>query len=242
MSTHPVRRTCGQPHHCDAATRDAVMARSPLTRDLTPEQRQELDTHLTALAWAEGDPLMIAGDTPGGVHLIMSGRVRVTHDTAEGHGITVDIAAPGDVLGPLSTTASPTEESAWAMETTCALFLPAESLAAVVGKFPALALALLHLQQARLTQGRTREIARATRTVEQRVADVLLDLAEKLGQRRSDGSILLQVRLRRDDIAGLASTTVESASRAMARMKRAGLIDSGREWVPLLDAPSLTQL
>lgn len=242
MSTHPVRPACVQPHHCDAPTRDAVMARSPLTRDLTPEQRQELDTHLTPLAWEEGAPLMIAGDTPGGVHLIMSGRVRVTHDTAEGHRITVDIAAPGDVLGPLSTSVHPAEDSVWAMETTCTLFLPTESLAAVVGKFPALALALLHLQQERLALGRAREIARATRTVEQRVAGVLLDLADKFGQRRADGSVLLQVRLRRDDIAGLASTTVESASRAMARMKREGLIDSGREWVSLLDVTSLASL
>ena len=133
-------------------------------------------------------------------------------------------------------------DSAWAMETTCALFLRAESLAAVVEKFPALALALLRLQQDRLAHARDREIARATRTVEQRVAGVLLALAEKLGQTRADGSVLLQVRLRRDDIAGLASTTVESASRAMARMKREGLIDSGREWVSLIDVPALTDL
>lgn len=242
MSTNPVRQACGHPHHCDADTRAAVMTRSPLTRDLTVAQRAELDTHLTALAWAEGDPLLLAGDTPGGVYLVMSGRVRVTRDTIDGQEITVDIAAPGDVIGPLGTTPEVAADSAWAMETTCALFLRAESLAAVVEKFPALALALLRLQQDRLAHARDREIARATRTVEQRVAGVLLALAEKLGQTRADGSVLLQVRLRRDDIAGLASTTVESASRAMARMKREGLIDSGREWVSLIDVPALTDL
>lgn len=136
----------------------------------------------------------------------------------------------------------PTPDSAWAMETTCALFLRTESLAEVVETFPALALALLRLQQERLTRAREREVARTTRTVEQRVAGVLLSLADSLGQERSDGSVLLQVRLRRDDIAGLASTTVESTSRAMSRMKRKGLIDSGREWVALLDVPALAAL
>lgn len=219
-----------------------VMARSPLTRALTREQREELDGHLQALSWAAGDPLMVAGDTPGGVYLVMSGRVRITRDTVDGDEITVDLAAPGDVVGPLDTTVVPTPDSAWAMETTCALFLRTESLAEIVETFPALALALLRLQQERLTRAREREVARTTRTVEQRVAGVLLSLADSLGQERSDGSVLLQVRLRRDDIAGLASTTVESTSRAMSRMKRKGLIDSGREWVALLDVPALAAL
>lgn len=240
MSGNPVRQACSHPHHCSTDTRLRVLARSPLTRDLTPEQHRRLDAHLNALAWAEGEPLMMAGDVPGGIHLIMSGRVRVTRDTSDGEEITVDVAVPGDVLGPLDPAAVPVDDSAWAMETTCSLFLPAEALGEVVAEFPPLAVALLRLQQARLDAGRDREVARTTRTVEQRVAGVLLDLAARLGQPRPDGSVLLQVRLRRDDVAGLASTTVESASRAMARMKRNGLIDSGREWVALLDVAGLS--
>lgn len=242
MSSNPVRQTCSHPHHCSTDVRMRVMARSPLTRDLTPEQHTELDTHLRAVAWAEGEPLMMAGETPGGVHLVMSGRVRVTRDTVDGEEITLDIAGPGDVIGPLDTAPVPVEDSAWAMETTCALFLRAETLGEVVATFPPLAMALLQLQQQRLTAGREREVAQSTRTVEQRVAGVLLQMAGRLGQSRPDGSVLLQVRLRRDDIAGMAATTVESASRAMAKMKRNGLIDSGREWVVLLDAAGLADL
>jgi CRP/FNR family transcriptional regulator len=40
----------------------------------------------------------------------------------------------------------------------------------------------------------------------------------------------------------MAGTTVESASRAMARMKKAGVIDSGREWVSVLDRAALERL
>ena len=40
----------------------------------------------------------------------------------------------------------------------------------------------------------------------------------------------------------MASTTIESASRAMSKMKRAGLIDSGREWVSLRDLEGLDLL
>ena len=219
-----------------------VLAGSPLTRELSPDDRRELNGHLSAWSWAEGDPLVLAGDQLAGSYLVVSGRVRVTRDTVEGREITLDIAAPGDTVGPLRTEPAVATESAWAMETTCALFLPADSLTEVVGDHPEFALALMRMQQERLTQARDREIGHATRSVEQRVGSALHYLDRKLGSTQRDGSSLLQVRLRRDDIAGLAGTTVESASRAMARMKKRGVIDSGREWVSVLDPAALEDL
>ncbi|WP_154829635.1 Crp/Fnr family transcriptional regulator [Dietzia kunjamensis] len=242
MSRNPVRRNCAHPHSCSDEVRMRVLAGSPLTRELSPDDRRDVNGHLTAWSWAEGDPLVLAGDELSGSYLVVSGRVRVTRDTVDGREITVDIAAPGDTVGPLRTEPAVATESAWAMETTCALFLPADSLAEVVGDHPRLALALMWMQQERLTQARDSEIARATQSVDRRVASALLYLDRKFGSPQRDGSSLLQVRLRRDDIAGLAGSTVESASRAMAALKRAGVIDSGREWVSVLDPIALDRL
>lgn len=219
-----------------------VLAGSRLTRELSSDDRRDLNGHLTAWAWAEGDPLVLAGDQLAGSYLVVSGRVRITRDTVEGRELTVDIATPGDTVGPLHTEVAVATESAWAMETTCALFLPADALAEVVGDHPSLALGLLRMQQERLAQAREREIGHTTQSVEQRVGSTLQYLDHKLGSPQRDGSSLLQVRLRRDDIAGLAGTTVESASRAMARMKKMGVIDSGREWVSVLDRAALERL
>ena len=43
----------------------------------------------------------------------------------------------------------------------------------------------------------------------------------------------------RSDIAGMAGTTIESASRAMTRLRKRGLIDAGREWVAISDVDGL---
>lgn len=219
-----------------------VMARSPLTRDLDADEHRDLDRHLTAWSWAEGDPVLMAGERTAGSYLIVSGRVRVTRDTVDGRELTVDIAAPGDVVGPLDTRASEAVDSAWAMETTCALYLPAEALASVVEEHPRLALSIMRMQQERLTQARERDVGQTTKSVGQRVGSVLRRLDTKLGQTREDGSSLLQVRVRRDDIAGMAGTTLESASRAMSAMKKSGIIDSGREWIAVLDHDALDEL
>lgn len=242
MATNPVRDSCAHAHSCSSDVRLRAMANSPLLGGLTRGQHTELDGKLSAWAWNEGDPLVMAGEMVEGSYLIVAGRARITRDTVDGKEITVDIAAPGDVVGPLSTFTAPAPDSVWAMETTCALYLPADALAEVVRDYPQFALSMLEMQHERLSDSRTRKVAQSTRTVEQRVAGVILHLDEKLGQVRSDGSHLIQVRIRRDDIAGMAGTTVESASRAMTRMKKNGLIDSGREWVVVLDVESLADL
>lgn len=242
MVRNPVRHTCAQPHHCSLDVRMQVLARSPLTKELNPQQHRELDQHLTSWAWAAGDPILLAGEQAQGSYMVASGRARIARDTIDGREITVDIAVPGDVIGPLHTHSSPAMDSAWAMETTCALYLPAEALAEVVEAYPQVALAIMRMQQDQLAQSRNRETAQATSTVEQRVAAALQHLDTTLGETRRDGSRLLQVRLRRDDVAGMAGTTVESASRALAKMKKTGVIDSGREWIAITDHQALTDL
>ena len=218
------------------------MRLSPLLGELTPQQHLELDEKLSAWSWADNDPILLAGEESEGSYLIVAGRVRVTRDTVDGKEITVDVASPGDVIGPLHTRTAEALDSAWAMETTCALFIPATALAEVVSTYPEFALEILQMQQERLRQAREREVGQTVHPVQQRVAAVLEDLAEKIGQRLSDGSVLLQVRLRRQDIAGMAGTTVESTSRVMSKMKKDGVIDSGREWVSILDSDALSDL
>ncbi|SDZ93095.1 cAMP-binding domain of CRP or a regulatory subunit of cAMP-dependent protein kinases [Bowdeniella nasicola] len=242
MARNPVRSSCAHPHECSLEVRLKVLARSPLTSALSREDHLDLDRYLTALGWAAGDPLILAGEQAHGTLMVVAGRVRITKDTIDGREVTVDIAGPGDIIGPLHTFASPATESAWAMETSCTLYLPATALETVVQRYPTIALAIMRMQQEQLARSRARKTAQATTSVEQRVAATLAHLDAKFGDSRHDGSRLLQVRLRREDIAGMAGTTIESASRTLAKMKAAGTIDSGREWIAITDRDALAEL
>jgi CRP-like cAMP-binding protein len=74
--------------------------------------------------------------------------------------------------------------------------------------------------------------------VERRIASVLLKLSEKLGEAHDEG-LLIQVPLARQDLADMAGTTVESASRVMSQFQKQGLIRSGRQWVAITDLAGL---
>lgn len=102
-------------------------------------------------------------------------------------------------------------------------------------EYPTLAVALMNMQYRRLMQSRQTGMAQSTQSVTQRVACVLLLLDRKTGYTRSDGTRILQVKLPRADVAGMAGTTVESTSRVMAQLKKNGVIDFGREWVHILE-------
>src|SRR5690625_6991489 len=95
MSANPVRPNCARPHSCSLDVRLDAMARSPLTRELKPEEHLDLDSFVTSWAWSEGDPLMLAGQKVSGSYLVVAGRVRVVRDTIDGRESTVDIASPG---------------------------------------------------------------------------------------------------------------------------------------------------
>lgn len=239
---NPVRKSCAHPHTCSQEIRLKALSRSSLTQELSTSEQLELDKSLTAWSWAEDDPLYLAGEQLSGSYLIVAGRVRVTRDTIDGKEITVDIATPGDVIGAIGTEPLPAADSAWAMETTCALYLPATALATVIKQHPSLALAMIRMQQQRLAIARDHKINLSTTTVEQRVAIAVRTLGQKIGQRRPDGTLLIQVRIRREDVAGLAGTTVESTSRVLARLRKEGVIDSGREWIAVVDEQQLEDI
>ncbi|MDK8472756.1 Crp/Fnr family transcriptional regulator [Corynebacterium accolens] len=239
-SDHPVRTNCAEPHRCPRDVRLRALAQSRLTGMLEEEQHADLDTYLRAWSWAKGDPLVLAGQKNTGCYILVAGRVRIERAVGDGKTATVDIAVPGDIIGSLLEPVA--EESAWAMETTCALHLPGDALSAVVHKYPAISLAIMQLQEEKLALSRQLSLSQSAQTVQARVAGALIHLDEKLGQQRGDGSRLLQVRLRREDLAGLAGTTVESTSRALTKMKKQSLIDSGREWIVVLDYEALLKL
>lgn len=241
MKRNPVRRACSQPHECPVDVRVEALARCNLTNVLSKEDRRALDTHLFAQGWAGDDALYLEGEDAQGVYILVAGRVRIVRDTANGRQITIDIAGPGDILGTLDV-GGVAGESAWAMETSCTLFLPSQALARVVDEFPGLSLSIIRLQQKNLAHSRAREVAQTVANADQRVAATLQYLDNKFGSTRADGSRLLQVRLLRDDIAGIAGTTVETASRCLARFKAGGVIDSGREWISILKPDRLAAI
>jgi CRP/FNR family transcriptional regulator len=77
----------------------------------------------------------------------------------------------------------------------------------------------------------------ALERVESRIAALLLKLADKTGEKK-DKTILINMRLTKQDIAEMVGTTVETTIRVMSKFKKSGFIDDkdGKVLIKDLDA------
>ena len=122
--------------------------------------------------------------------------------------------------------------------TTVALSLPREALLGALRDDGAASLAY-----AQLLARRHREVERrlcfATLAVEQRLAQLLVELAERFGDELDDGALMIPLRLTRGQLASMVGTTVESVIRAFSRWSRAGLVSTGENGIVVRDPAAL---
>jgi len=81
----------------------------------------------------------------------------------------------------------------------------------------------------------------AVERVERRIARTLLKLAATTGSSNEDG-IVIELPLTRQDIAEMAGTTVETATRTLSKFRKKGLIQTERGRVIILKPHQLVRI
>jgi len=218
-----------------------VLGRVPFFAGLSPQQLDGIDRRMVSLSWAAGDPLFAAGESADHLYLLAAGQVKLSQPTPNGQDVVVDLLTPGDLFGALRVLGQPVyPETAWALTTICVLRIDPQCFGEILAEYPQVVLRVLDDVAGRLAQARSDVGQLRTSTVAQRVATTLLRLADKLGQERSGNrGTLLQLPLSRADLAGMVGSTEESVSRVMSRLRKEGIIDSGRRWTAVLDRERL---
>jgi len=77
--------------------------------------------------------------------------------------------------------------------------------------------------------------------IEQRLAAVLLILAESYATDSEDGTVLT-VPLTRQDLAEMAGTTVETAIRVMSKWQKQQVLSTNHQWITIRSIPALEDL
>jgi CRP-like cAMP-binding protein len=128
--------------------------------------------------------------------------------------------------------------SAEALDECRALTWEGATIAALMERYPRLALNGMRLlaQRVREFQDRLRELA--TERVERRVARMLLRLARQSGHKVA-GGILIDLPLSRQNLAEMTGTTLYTVSRILSQWEARGLVETGRERVVIHDPHGL---
>jgi len=191
------------------------------------------------LAVPAGSSFFVQGDPATRFYVLLEGRVRLTQVTADGQQVILRFITQGEGMGiaaALSAMVYPA--SAEALGACRAVMWEGTAVAALMERYPRLALNGMRLlaQRVHEFQDRLRELA--TERVERRVARMLLRLARQSGHKIA-GGILIDLPLSRQNLAEMTGTTLYTVSRILSQWEARNLVEAGRERVLICDPHGL---
>jgi CRP-like cAMP-binding protein len=186
-----------------------------------------------------GEAVFHEGDESDTCYVVRSGHVRAVREHTDGRTLTLATLGPGDIFGELAIfdqeRRSATVEALDDIEVVAIL---AADMRRMLGRHPDIAVKLLAVLSRRLRETNERLTRQSFQTVQSRVAHVL---AELVASSRSEGAEERNVLITatQSDLAQLAGSSRESASRFLAVLERAGVITQGRGRLTVHDPAAL---
>ena len=191
------------------------------------------------------------GDESDTCYIVRRGRARAIREHSDGRSITLANFGPGDIFGELAMfdaeRRSATVETLGAME---AIAILGSDMRRLLGLHPDIAVKLVIALGRRLRDTNERLTRQSFQTVQSRVAGVLAQLvaeaeadadadahADADAEGARDGDVLITST--QADLAQLAGSSRESASRFLAVLERAGIITQGRGRLTVHDVAAL---
>jgi CRP-like cAMP-binding protein len=179
------------------------------------------------------------GDDSDTCYVVRSGHARAIREHRDGRQITLATFGPGDIFGELAMfddeRRSATVET---VEPVVALGILGPDMRRLMREHPDIAVRLVIALGRRLRAANERLARQSFSTVQTRVAAVLGQLvAEARAAGVTDGDVL--VTATQSELAQLAGSSRESASRFLAGLERAGVITQGRGRLTVHDPGAL---
>lgn len=179
------------------------------------------------------------GDDSDTCYVVRTGQARAVREHPDGRTITLARFGPGDIFGELAMfddeKRSATVE---VVEDTEVVGILGSDMRRLMREHPDIAPKLVISLGRRLREANERLARQSFQTVQSRVAVVLSDLVEQ--SRDGDGrSRDVLLRITQADIAQLAGSSRESASRFLATLERAGVLTQGRGRIVVHDPAAL---
>jgi CRP/FNR family transcriptional regulator len=188
-----------------------------------------------------GEVVFREGDESNTCYIVRSGRARAVREHSDGRSITLATFGPGEIFGELAMfddeRRSATVE---AIESTEAIAILGGDMRRLLRRHPDISVKLLSALGRRLRETNERLARQSFQTVQSRVAAVLLQFVTAAqAEGRGDGDVLINST--QADLAQMAGSSRESASRFLAVLERAGVITQGRGKLTVHDPEALTR-
>jgi CRP/FNR family transcriptional regulator, cyclic AMP receptor protein len=211
----------------------------PVFSALGPEELVQVAQVAVPRQFEAGEAVFREGDESDTCYVIRSGRVRAIREHPDGRSITLANFGPGDFFGELAMfddeRRSATIET---LERTELIGILGGDMRRLLREHPDISVKLLAALGRRLRETNERLARQSFQTVQSRVATVLSQMvSEAWAEGAGEADVLITST--QADLAQLAGSSRESASRFLAVLERAGIISQGRGKLVVHDPAAL---
>lgn len=220
-----------------------LLAQTPLFNFLSPADRQRMARQMVEARYGKNQFIFQEGDPAEYLYIVKEGAVKCVKCGSNGKDVTLKILMPGDLFccEAAMLDGAPHPGCARPMGEASVLKLSKTAYLDLLKRNPDAALAVIKYLGRRLNEAQENAKTLALDRAEQRLASLLVTLAERTGVPDRDG-IRLSVRLTRQDLADMTGMTVETTIRILSRLKHADLVTGTANRILIRDLKQLKQL
>jgi CRP-like cAMP-binding protein len=219
----------------------ALLARVPVFEQLAPAELAAVAAVAVPRRFETGDAVFHEGDASDTCYVVRNGHARAVRQHSDGRQITLATFGPGDIFGELAMfddeRRSATIEATDHLEV---LAILGHDMRRLMREHSEIAVKLAVSLVRRLRRSNERLARQSFSTVQSRVAAVLIQLVDQARAEGASGGDV-SIMATQSDLAKLAGSSRESASRFLAVLERAHLISQGRGRLIVHDADGLSR-
>ncbi len=197
----------------------------PFFESLGPAEIANIEPHFHEYKFDRNQYLFQEGDAASLLYVIKSGRVRLLKAAASGKEMVFEVMVPGQICGGDTLFNDLHRNGAQAVDSTVTYGLSRGDYDELLSKYPKIAMGIIKFLGGKLMDAHDVIISLVSSKVENRIASVIVRLAENHGT-HTDKGIMINIRLTRSEIADIVGATVETTIRSISRFQKKGLIST----------------
>ncbi|WP_433477276.1 Crp/Fnr family transcriptional regulator [Spirillospora sp. CA-142024] len=216
--------------------------------DLTPAEREDLESRGRVRDFDRGDTLFVEGEDPGWVAVLLSGRVKAFSYREQGGEAILAVRGPGALLGEVAAIDGlPRSATVTALEPVRAIAVTADEFMAFLQAHGRVSIIIMRMLCQRWRDADRKRVEFGMFDATGRVAQRLVELAERFGvpydhrtgANAGGESVRITLNLSQEELAGWVGASREAVSKALRTLRRHGWIETGRRRLIVHDLQAL---
>lgn len=189
----------------------------PIFSNLSRDEMIEVANITSEKTFEKGEMIYMAGDKGDKLYVIHSGEVKISRISDTGKEQVIRVLESGEFMGELSLfSSSSLRDNAEALSKTVMCVIHADMLKDLMSKYPGISIKIVEELSNRLENVEALIENISIHGVDRRVADILLDLADEVGE--------VNLNMSRRDLASHIGMSQETLSRKLRSFEEKGWI------------------